>query len=165
MKRILVLGSSGSGKSTFARQLGEKLGIDVIHLDSHYWQPDWVDTPDDEWVQKLQSLVEGESWVMDGNYPSTLPQRLKYADTVIFLDMKRTLCLWRCVRRFLTYRGENRPELATGCNEKIDRDFLRWIWRYPKDVKPRILEMLEKRPDFEVIVLSGSAQVEAFLEQ
>ena len=161
--RVLVLGSSGSGKSTFAQQLGKKLNIEVIHLDSHYWQPDWTDTPDEEWKQKISQLLEKESWIMDGNYTSTLAQRLEYADTVIFLDLNRVKCLWRCVDRYLKYRGENRPELAAGCNEKIDKDFLKWIWNYPRDVKPRIMELLGNHPERQVIMLRGSKGINEFL--
>ena len=95
MKRILVLGSSGAGKSTFARQLGESLGIETIHLDSYYWQPNWISTPPDEWDQKLRTLLEKESWVMDGNYPDSLALRLSYADTVVFLDRDRVTSLLR----------------------------------------------------------------------
>jgi adenylate kinase family enzyme len=101
---------------------------------------------------------------MDGNYPDTLPQRLKYADTVFFLDFWRVQCLWRCVNRFWKHRGENRPELAPGCYEKIDLDFLKWIWHYPRDVRPRVLAMLAAQPDVELIVLRGRAVVDAFLK-
>jgi adenylate kinase family enzyme len=163
VERVLVLGSSGSGKSTFAKQLGKKLGIDVIHLDSHYWQPDWTYTPENEWEQKIERLLEKESWIMDGNYMSTLSQRLEYADTVIFLDLNRVKCLWRCVSRYLKYQGENRPELAAGCNEKIDKDFLKWIWNYPREVRPRILKMLGDQPEIKMVVLRGTGDIDNFL--
>jgi adenylate kinase family enzyme len=166
MERILVLGSSGSGKSTLARALGQALDIEVIHLDSHYWEPNWRATPDDEWPWVLERLLQRPAWVMDGNYPASLEERLNYADTVIFIDYNRLLCLWRCVRRFLIYRGANRPELAPGCYEKIDWDFLKWIWNYPRDVKPVVMDVLDRHSDeVEVIVLEDDRQVRAFLQQ
>jgi len=163
MERILVLGSSGSGKSIFAQQLGEKLEIEVIHLDSYYWKPNWTATPDQEWEEKISRLLEKDLWVMDGNYPSSLPLRMKYADTIIFLDFGSLKCLWRCVRRYFKYKGMNRPELASGCNEKIDKDFLKWIWYYPRDIKPKIVDMVRNAKDKTIIELKGSKQVKAFL--
>lgn len=163
MKRILVLGSSGAGKSTFARELGERLGIETIHLDSHYWQPNWTGTPPEEWEQKVKELAQRPSWVMDGNYRSSLPQRLQTADTVIFLDRGRVRCLLRCVGRLLRYRGRNRPELPPGCNEKIDWEFFQWIWNYPRDVKPGLLEMLRKLPNKEVIILRTDRDIDEYL--
>ena len=165
MKRILVLGSSGAGKSTFTRELGKRLGIETIHLDSHYWQPNWTGTPAEEWNQKLKALLERDSWVMDGNYPTSLSQRLKYADTVIFLDRGRIKSLLRCVGRLFKYRGQNRPELASGCNEKIDLDFLKWIWNYPRDVKPGMMETLEKQADIEIIVLKSDDEIAGYLAE
>lgn len=158
-----MLGSSGSGKSTFARRLGLKLGIDVIHLDSYFWQPNWVDTSPDEWDTTLKRLLGKDRWVMDGNYPSSLPLRLKFADTVVFLDFGRMVCLWRCVGRYRKFRGSNRPELSSGCNEKIDVDFLKWIWNYPRDVKPGVLELLGRHPEIRVILLHGDRDVRKYL--
>ena len=158
-----MLGSSGSGKSTFARELGARLGIETIHLDAHYWKPNWTSTPAEEWKAKLKVLLERESWVMDGNYPASLPLRMGYADTVIFLDRGRISCLLRCVGRFLRYRGQTRPELAPGCNEKIDWDFFKWIWNYPRKVKPGILETLENQSNTRVILLRDDRAISTFL--
>lgn len=165
LKKILVLGSSGAGKSTFARELGARLGIEAIHLDSYYWQPDWVSTPPEEWEERVRKLLEGESWVMDGNYRSSLPLRLEAADTVVFLERNRLVCLLRCVGRFLRHRGKSRPEMAAGCNEKIDREFLRWIWNYPRDVKPGIMELLGRQSGKTVIILRGDREIRAFLDK
>jgi adenylate kinase family enzyme len=163
MNRILVLGSSGAGKSTFARKLGQRLGIEPLHLDSYYWQPDWIATPAEAWDQKLKTLLARDSWVMDGNYSSSLSLRLEYADTVIFLERGRLKSLLRCVGRLLKYRGQSRPELAPGCYEKIDLDFLKWIWNYPRDVKPGIMELLAKQTGKEVIVLKSDKEIDRYL--
>lgn len=160
-----MLGSSGAGKSTFAQELGKRLDVEIIHLDSYYWQPNWISTPPEEWDEKLKALLERDSWVMDGNYPASLPLRMEYADMVIFLDRGRVQSLLRCVRRFLKYRGQSRPELAPGCYEKIDWDFLKWIWNYPRDVKPSIMETLENQSDTTVIILKTDGQVARFLAE
>lgn len=157
------MGSSGSGKSTFAWRLGKVLNIDVIHLDSHYWKPNWVETSVDQFEAEVNRLVEKESWIMDGNYTSTLHHRLAYADTVIFLDLGRVRCVWRCVGRYLKHRGENRPELPEDCNEKIDLDFLKWIWNYPRRSRSRILQMLDHQSKCEVFILHGARQIDTFI--
>jgi adenylate kinase family enzyme len=164
MDRILVLGSSGSGKSTLARALGERLDIEVIHLDSHFWMPNWQAMPEKHWDAKLRTLLERHRWVMDGNYPESLEMRLGYADTVVFIDHHRLICLGRCIRRFINYRGNNRPELAPGCHEKIDWEFFQWIWDYPRNVKPWVLQVLEKyEDDVRLVHLRSSSQVRVFL--
>jgi len=162
--RILILGSSGSGKSTFARLLAEQLGSELIHLDSHYWRPNWVAISPDEWDQLLRELVERDSWVMDGNYSKSLDLRLAYADTVIFLDYHRLLCLWRCVGRYLRYRGRVRPELAPGCYEKLDWEFITWIWNYPRRSRPQVWAALERHAgEKRIYRLRGNREVAHFL--
>src|SRR5918992_2213979 len=104
MKRILVIGSGGAGKSTVARRLGQLLDLEVNHLDKFYWKPGWVESPRDEWLETVIELINRDSWIIDGNYSGTLELRLQKADTVVFLDMPRRLCLWRIVKRNLQYR-------------------------------------------------------------
>jgi adenylate kinase family enzyme len=164
MNRILVLGSSGAGKSTFARGLGAALDIEVIHLDSYFWEPNWQATPDELWETKLRALLMRPAWVMDGNYLSSLELRLEYADTLVFIDYNRLVCLWRCIKRFAAYRGENQPELAPGCYEKIDWEFFKWIWDYPRDKRPRVMEVLDRYADsVQIIHLKGDREVRAFI--
>lgn len=165
MRRVLVLGSSGSGKSTFTGRLARALNVEAIHLDSHYWQPNWTATPPAEWQARVAELLERDAWVMDGNYPDLLKQRLAYADTVIFLDYPRLTCLWRCIRRYFRHRGRNRPELAPGCHEKIDWDFLKWIWFYPRDIKTRVWATLERYAgEVHVVRLRRDLDVARFLK-
>src|SRR3982751_1716212 len=99
MKKILVIGSGGAGKSTFAQRLGAILKLEVIHLDSLYWSSGWVEMPKDEWRTMVDELLKKDSWIMDGNYGGTLDIRLEAADTVVFLDISRLICLWRILKR------------------------------------------------------------------
>jgi adenylate kinase family enzyme len=85
MKKVLVIGSGGAGKSVFARQLGQVLNIDVVHLDALYWHPGWAETPRAEWRKVIEGLVRRDAWIIDGNYSNTLDFRLEACDTVIFL--------------------------------------------------------------------------------
>jgi adenylate kinase family enzyme len=164
MKRVLILGPSGSGKSTLGERLGRILRVPVIHLDQYYWNPNWVETPKDEWRAKVKSLISSDSWVMDGNYTSTLKLRASAADTIIFIDVPRRLSYLRVLARFLRFRGETRPDLTEDCPEKIDWDFIRWIWGYPRTRKPVILRFLEKQKSAKnVIILRGQKEIEIFL--
>lgn len=163
MKRVMVIGSGGAGKSTFARRLGARLGLPVIHLDANYWKPGWVETPKDEWRRKVERLVEGNAWVIDGNYSGTLDVRLAACDTVVFLDLPRAVCVWRVLKRALKYRGGSRPDMAEGCREKLNLEFLLWIWNYPKRTRPKIVELLERHSeDKRIVRLHSDAQVERF---
>src|ERR1051325_11561095 len=118
MRRVLVIGSGGAGKSTFAARLGERTGLPVVHLDAHYWRAGWRETPREEWDARVDELLAADEWIIDGNYGGTLARRLAACDTVIFLDLPRTLCLWRVVKRRALFRGRSRPDMAEGWPER-----------------------------------------------
>jgi adenylate kinase family enzyme len=163
MKRILVIGSGGAGKSTFSRRLGEITGIEVFHLDKLYWKPNWTETPKAEWCKTLENLLEREAWIMDGNFGGTMNLRLAACDAAIFLDLPRTVCLCRVLKRRLTYRGTNRPDMTEGCHEKVDFEFLKWIWDYPKTKKPHVEEKLQRFENEKTIIrMKSKRQVESF---
>ncbi len=105
MRRVLVIGSGGAGKSTLAAQLGTRPELPVVHLDACHWHPGWVPTPDAEWHDTVARLAAGDAWVMDGNYGGTLDLRLAACDAVIFLDLPRWLCIARVLGRWLRYSG------------------------------------------------------------
>jgi adenylate kinase family enzyme len=166
MKRVLVIGSGGAGKTTFANRLGEILKIEVIHLDSFYWKTGWIETPKDIWIDTVKELIQGESWIMDGNYTGSLDLRLAACDTVIFLNISRLSCIWRVIKRKIIYNNKNRPELANGCNEQLRVEFIKWIWSYPDEVRPKILKKLEKVSDNKKIIhLNNDIEVEDFINR
>src|SRR2546426_10061840 len=164
LKRILVIGTGGSGKSTVGRRLAQRTGLPLIHLDAHYWRPGWQPTPPDEWRAKVQQLVKGHAWIIDGNYGGTLDLRLEACDTVIFLDLPRVVCLWRVLRRQLRYLGRARPDLPAGCRERLSWEFLVWIWTYPTrrrgDMLKRLAVMDSRK---RVAILRSAAAIEEFL--
>jgi adenylate kinase family enzyme len=164
MKKILVIGSGGAGKSTLSRQLGERLNLPVIHLDTHYWNAGWEPTPQDKWQQIVEHLMNQDTWIMDGNYSGTMNARLEAADTVIFLDMPRLLCLWRVFKRRWQYAGKTRPDMASDCPEQLNWEFLSWVWTYPSRRRSSILTRLATLPpDKTVIILRSPAEVRQFL--
>ncbi len=147
MKRILIVGCGGAGKTTLSRALGEKLRIPVYHLDRYFWKPGWVEEPKEKFDAVLGELLRRDAWIMDGNYGRTFPERLKYADTVIFLRYSRRVCLCRILKRYLTYRGRTRPDLTEGCSERLNLEFLRYIWTYNRRMLPRMEAYLKEMPE------------------
>lgn len=164
MQRILVIGSGGAGKSTFAAQLAQRTGLPLVYLDRHYWRAGWIEPSQDEWLATVDELVAGERWIMDGNFGGTMKRRLAACDTVVFLDVSRWLCLWRVVARRLRHRGVARPDMTPGCHERLDASFLAWIFNYPQRSRPKVLRRLAGlRPDQRAVVLRSGREVEEFL--
>jgi adenylate kinase family enzyme len=163
MKKVLVIGSSGAGKSTFARRLGEKTGLPVVHLDVLYWKPNWVGTEDDEWKKKVEEALQGDAWIIDGNFSGTMELRIPACDTVIFLDFPRVLCVYRILKRVVLYRKGKRPDMAKGCDEKFDWEFTKWVWNYPNRSKPKVEALLKRFENEKTIIrLKSKREVENF---
>ena len=113
----------------------------------------------------MSGLLEKEAWVMDGNYLGSLEWRLSFADTVILLEFNRFTCLSRCLKRLVQNWGQVRTELPEGCTEKMDWDFLKWIWNYPNNLRPEILKRLrQKASHHQVIVLHNDREIREFLD-
>src|SRR5438034_461599 len=118
LTRVLVLGCSGSGKSTFARALALRTGLPLIHLDREYWTPGWVERYGlPRWLDRVAELAGGERWIIDGNYSGSLPLRLPRATCALWLDLPRWQCLGSTVYRCLSGYGQTRPDMAPGCPE------------------------------------------------
>jgi adenylate kinase family enzyme len=154
---VAVLGSGGAGKSTFARELGARTGLPVIHLDALFWGPNWQPMPKPEWIELERGLIADEHWIMDGNYGSTQDLRLPRADTVVFLDLPRLVCVWAVIRRWSVYRRRARPDLPQN-RDRLDLEFLRWIWTYPKEKRPDVLARLATLPETTIVVRLQSRQ-------
>ncbi len=164
MKKVLVIGPGGAGKSTLARRLGALLNIEVLHLDKFYWHAGWIEMPKGEWLKTVEELLRRDAWIMDGNYSGTLDIRFEACDTVIFLDMARTLCLWRILKRAVMYRNKSRSDMAEGCHERLTLEFILWIWNYPNRSRPKIIKMLESNLEGKKIVwLRTQSDVKRFL--
>jgi adenylate kinase family enzyme len=138
MQRVLVIGNSGGGKSTLSRRLGEKLGLPVVHLDVLFWKPGWVESDKEEFKVRVAEALSGPAWIADGNFSSSFDVSMARADTIVWIDQPRLLCLIRAIWRALTYRDGGRPDMAEGCREKIDFEFYRYIWDYPRTYHPRL---------------------------
>jgi adenylate kinase family enzyme len=167
LKRIMVIGASaGAGKSTFARQLGEKTGIEVHHLDVLYWKPGWVESGLKEFSDAQREIVKKNQWIIEGNYSNTFEIRAAACDTVIYLEVPLYLCLYRVLKRWVTNLGKTRPDMAAGCREKMDRKFIGFI---VTTYGPRKRKMNERLDRFEaegkkVIVLKNRLDIGSYLE-
>lgn len=164
VNRVMVIGCSGSGKSTLSRKLHTVLQLPVIHLDRHYWKPDWTPTSNEEWDSQIEAFAMREQWIIDGNYSRTLDRRMKRADLIVYLDMPRWLCLYRVLKRRIQYHGKTRPDLNEDCPEKLDLEFLKWIWNYRKRSRAKTLDKLEQvKGQTEVVIIRSGQQLQAFV--
>ena len=160
MHRIVILGCSGTGKSTLARKLGEKLGLPVIHLDSLFWRPGWVEAETDVFRARLIDALSSGRWVTDGNYlTKTGDLRLGDADLILWIDQPVWLRLFRIIRRTVTQLGRPRADMGEGCPERLDSafiEFLRWVWDFDRVSRPRFEAALKSQvPGKPVLHLKG----------
>lgn len=156
-RRILVIGCSGAGKSTLAKAIAERHDLPLIHLDRCYWRPGWIEPPEVEWAQEVERLLTAPEWVMDGNFSGTMRRRAEVADAIVYLDLPRWLCLLRVLKRVFISYGRTRADVAPGCPERFEWEFLRWVWNYPKRSRLRTLELLRTFPGVIVVLPSRAA--------
>lgn len=165
MERILIIGCGGAGKSTLARQLGEKLDIPVVHLDKLYWRPGWVHVSPEEFDVLLDDVLKQEAWIMDGNFNNTIPKRIAHCDTIIYLDFSRFACIRGVLKRVITTYGTVRPDMGEGCPERFDWEFLCWVWNFNRDKREKYYRLLNETENVETIVLKNRRMVKRFLNQ
>ena len=166
MQRIVILGCSGSGKSTLARRLGEKLSLPVVHLDALFWLPGWVESDLPSFRARVVEALNTDRWVCDGGYSRTYDLRFPFADTIIWLERSRWLCLWRVIWRGVSQLGRTRIDMAPGCPEQIpDLKFLLFVWNWNRLARPKIEAGLARyAPTAPRIFLRTDADIEAFLQ-
>ena len=161
MKRILVTGNAGAGKTTLAREVAALLGLPFHSLDGIVWQARWKKTPPDERERRIHELIETDSWVIDGVSFTVQEQ----ADTVILLDVPRRTSFFRVMKRNWRFLFRSRPGLPPQCPEiRIIPTLCRIIWRFPSRVRgPLLARMAEREDRQEQFHLKSSADVREFL--
>lgn len=166
MERVAILGSGGAGKSALATAVAERTGLPVVHLDVLYWKPGWMQPPPKEFAAAFDAAVAEERWILDGNFlrDDEPDPRFGRADTVIFLDLPRSTCLWRVVKRRVQEARRPRRDLPDGCREAIDFTFMLWVWRYPQRSRPRVLALLDGLQGTAVHRLRSPADVRRYVE-
>jgi adenylate kinase family enzyme len=165
MKKIVIIGSAGAGKSTLARQLGDILQIEVIHLDSLFWRTGWKKISRGKQKEIQRRLVRKESWIMDGSYHATLDSRINAADTVIFLDMPLLLCIWRVIIRHFTARS--RPDLPRRCQDKLDLNYLVKVGNFPWKDRECLIKHIHaaRESGKEIVWLRSESEVANYLRK
>jgi len=165
MKRVMVIGCCGAGKSTLSKKLHRILKLPLIHLDRHYWKPKWTETPSEEWIPIVNELAAKESWIIDGNYGSTLDIRLARADTIIYLDYSTATCLYRVCSRAITNYGKTRSDMTAGCPERIDFKFFHYVATYNMlRRKAQLAKVKKVSHEKQCIILKNDREVKAFLD-
>ncbi|MBQ9807100.1 MAG: adenylate kinase [Clostridia bacterium] len=160
MKKVIIIGCPGSGKSTFARALHQKTGIPLYHLDMMYWNADKTTVEKSVFLDRLAKVIETDSWIIDGNYGATMEYRLAACDTVIFLDYPSDVCLDGIQAR----RGKPRDDMPWIETEE-DAEFIEFIKGYNEQQRPKVLLLLEKYPNKTVCIFTDRAQADKFLKK
>lgn len=166
VKKIMIIGCGGAGKSTLARKLHQLTGLPLIHMDQYFWGPNWEEPDREVWTRTVDDQSDQPAWIMDGNYGGTMDIRLQKADMIIFMDRSRWLCLYRVLKRNWQYRGRSRPDITEGCVERLTWEFIRYVFHYNDTRRPGILEKLKQyTPEKQVYILQTNKQIKDFLQK
>ena len=163
MRRVIVIGSPGSGKSRFSRALHQATGLPLVHLDLLYWNADQTVVSRSVFLERLQEAVSQDAWIIDGNYASTMEMRLKNADTVFWLDYPTEVCLAGLRER----RGKPRPDMpwVERADGEGDAEFWEYVRHFRETNRPAILALLARYPEKNVIIFQDRQEADAFLKR
>jgi adenylate kinase family enzyme len=165
MNRIAIIGCSGGGKSSLARKLAVKLALPVVHLDVIFWEPGWKESDDASFRIKLGAALAGGRWITDGNFSRLADLHFAGAQMIVWVDQPRTLCVRRALVRAIKERGRNRADMAEGCIERIDLEFLRYIWNWNRDTRPKIEAAIARHaPATPIVRLTSDHEIADWLE-
>ena len=161
MKRAVVIGCSGSGKSVFSRKLRDTTGLPLYYLDMIWHKPDGTNISREEFDEKLGSIISRDSWIIDGNYQRTLETRIKACDTVFLFDLPTEVCVEGALSRI----GKKREDMPWFENE-LDPEFRQWIESFRANQLPEVYRLLEKyKNSREIVVFRTREQADKFIEK
>ena len=159
MNKAIIIGCPGSGKSTFSRALHKETKLPLYHLDMLYWNSDRTTVSKEIFRERLQSVLVLDKWIIDGNYGSTIEMRLEECDTVFFLDYPLEVCIDGVRQRKGTVRTDM-PWVET----EDDEEFLQFIRDFEAQSKPKIIELLSKYTDKNIIIFKSREDADGYLE-
>ena len=161
MKKIMVIGCPGSGKSTFSRSMHKLTGIPLFHLDMMYWNEDKTTVDKSVFYERLTNTIQKDEWIIDGNYGATIELRLQACDTVIFLDYPLDVCLDGVRAR----RGKARTDMPWIENEgEEDEEFIEFIKNYNSQSRPKVMKLLDRYSDKDIYVFKTREEADEFLK-
>ena len=158
MKKVIVIGCPGSGKSTLSRTLSEKTGIPLYHLDMMYWNSDKTTVEKSVFLDRLNEVLQKDEWIIDGNYASTMALRLSFCDTVIFLDYETEVCIEGIKNR----RGKARSDIPW-IETETDEEFIAFVKNYNETQRPQVITLLEKYKSKSQIIFKTRKEADEFL--
>lgn len=164
MKRISIIGGSGTGKTTLSNNLSKELSIPAFHIDGMHHYDNWKVRDKEERDKMIHEKVEMPKWIIDGTYPSTMDERLKKSDLVIFLDYSTIARLKGAMGRFIKNHGKEKPEIP-GCKEKMDTNFIKMILKFSRDKRPKIIEKLNNIDKEKVIIFKSRNQLNKWFQK
>ncbi len=160
MKKVIIIGSPGAGKSTFARKLRDVIGLPLYHLDLIWHLPDKTNVAREEFDARLQEILNRGEWIIDGNYTRTIEARLKCCDTVFLLDMPLDVCISGAMSRV----GKRHDDLPW-VEDEFDPEFRQWIEDFPRDTLPKIYSLIEQyKADKDVVIFKSRDEADAYIE-
>ena len=159
MKKIIIIGCPGAGKSTFARALSATTGIPLFYLDMIWHKADKTNISREEFDQRLGGIMTGESWIIDGNYQRTMEWRIKECDTVFLLDFPKDICLEGAEKRV----GKAREDMPW-VEETLDEDFKVFIETFHEMVLVKIYHLLNLYKDKNIIVFKSREDINHYIE-
>lgn len=165
--KIAVIGYSGAGKSTLAKRIADEIGVAALHLDQVHFLPDWAEREPEESRGIVRAELAKPGWVIDGNYPLfAWDERMQDADWILWLNVPRLVCLARVLRRRWRYRGRVRESMASGCVEKLDWEFVRWIlWEgRTLEYRSRYRAVADQYPQ-KTVILRNDRETNRWFEQ
>ncbi|MBQ5824424.1 MAG: adenylate kinase [Clostridia bacterium] len=159
MKKIIILGCPGSGKTTFAEKLNKRTGLPLYYLDAIWHKPDKTHIPREEFDSRIREIFSTDSWIIDGNYSRTIEMRLKECDTVFLFDLPTEVCLQGATERI----GKGRYDMPW-IEQELDPEFEAFIRGFPETTLPTIYELLEKhKAGKQIVIFKSRAEADEFL--
>ena len=161
MKRVIVIGCPGSGKTIFAEKLNKITGLPLHYLDATWHKPDKTHIPREEFDQRLLEILATDEWIIDGEYGRTVEMRLKECDTVFLFDLPAEVCLQGVTNRL----GKKRYEMPW-IEKELDPEFEAYIKGFANDSLPRLYELIEKYgTEKRVIIFKSRKEADDFLNK